>query len=91
MGILCRMLGHSADLSAIVWNDGMSHSNCLRCGAHLIRRSVTWRRVPRGYRVVWRAPHAGETVWTNGPAGWSTLFDEAVVPEAIRPSEVRVP
>jgi hypothetical protein len=80
MGIVCRLAGHCPDPSALVWNDGMSHSHCLRCGSHLIRRSITWRSVPRGYRVVWRAPLAGETVWTNGPTGWSTLLPEAVVP-----------
>jgi hypothetical protein len=82
VGIGCRLFGHKVDPSAILWNDGLSHSRCRRCGAHLIRRSVTWRPVPRGYRVVWRAPAAGETVWTKGPAGWSSLFREAAVPDA---------
>jgi hypothetical protein len=91
MGIACKLMGHEVDSSAIVWNDRMSHSRCSRCGAHLIRRGRRWRDVPRGYRVVWRSPVAGDTVWFNSPRGWNRLRYAPANAEIAGPLELPAP
>jgi hypothetical protein len=40
-------------------------SRCSRCGTQIIRerRQLLWQTVPRGKRIVWRAPDAHEMTW----------------------------
>jgi len=39
----------------VIFNEGLYFSTCKHCGTDIIRESEsTWRKVPRGYRVVWR-------------------------------------
>ena len=54
MHILCSIGMHRA-APATVWNAGFYFSACARCGREMVRRDRNWRRVPKGYRVVWRA------------------------------------
>lgn len=35
-------------------NQGFAFSRCRCCGCDMVRSHRSWRRVPRGFRVVWR-------------------------------------
>jgi len=37
-----------------VRNQGFAFSRCRCCGCDMVRSNSEWRRVPRGFRVVWR-------------------------------------
>ncbi len=52
MGILCR-LGHHQAAPQVRSNGGIAFGRCAGCGCDLILASSGWRRVPRGYRIVW--------------------------------------
>ena len=63
MNILCGLTGHTPADKAI-WNQGYYFSRCCSCDCEMIGRGGSWRRVPRGYRVVWR-PRRGRPIdWT---------------------------
>ncbi|BAV64971.1 tyrosine-protein kinase family protein [Sphingobium cloacae] len=56
--MLCALGLHRVN-PAVVWNEGVGFSRCLHCSRELVRRADTpWSRVPRGYRIVWRAARA---------------------------------
>ena len=62
MRILCLVAGHRP-VPSNIWNDGHYFSRCSNCDCEMIGRGGAWRRVPRGYKVVWR-PRTAETNWT---------------------------
>lgn len=52
----CLFAGHDAEP---VRNQGLEFGHCRHCRRDLLRTNRRWRRVPRGFRVVWqRAPKA---------------------------------
>jgi hypothetical protein len=54
MKLRCVVLRHTA--GAVTFNDRLYFSTCRHCGVDLIRqRGADWRKVPRGFRVAWRA------------------------------------
>ena len=53
MSLLCFAGKHTANRREIR-NQGIIFGSCRRCGRELIRTDTGWRRVPRGFRVVWR-------------------------------------
>jgi len=55
MSLICQIATHSAP-EAGVRNQGLEFGACRRCGRDLLRTGRTWKRVPRGFRVVWRRP-----------------------------------
>lgn len=61
MSIFCLLAGHKA-VASNIWNDGYYFSRCRNCDCELIGRWGEWRRVPRGYKVVWR-PRTETTAW----------------------------
>jgi len=48
----CTLISHSPG-DSIVWNEGYYFSKCTRCGHDILRQEGGWKRVPKGYRVVW--------------------------------------
>jgi uncharacterized C2H2 Zn-finger protein len=40
-------------------NRGQCFTRCSRCGADLVRRKGFWGPVPKGFRIVWKAPEDG--------------------------------
>jgi cell division protein FtsZ len=53
MPIMCLVAGHHAFPSS-VRNQGFYFSQCRCCGRDMIRSQRGWRKVPKGFRVVWR-------------------------------------
>lgn len=54
----CLITGHDAEP---VRNRGLEFGHCRHCRRDLLRTNRRWRRVPRGFRVVWqRRPSAAE-------------------------------
>jgi hypothetical protein len=49
------LVGYHKPLPAIASNQGFHFSSCRRCGRDLVRTGRAWRRVPKGFRVVWKA------------------------------------
>lgn len=47
------IFGHAATGGGIR-NQGFQFSRCRNCGRDLVRSRRAWRRVPTGFRVVWR-------------------------------------
>jgi hypothetical protein len=52
------IIGNHSPLPKAVRNQGFTFSRCRRCGDDMIRSGRAWRRVPKGFRVVWRAQPA---------------------------------
>jgi CheY-like chemotaxis protein len=57
MSMVCALRGHAPG-DRQVRNRGYTFARCRRCGADLIRQGETWLPVPKGYRIVWKAPPA---------------------------------
>ena len=54
MKLRCLARGHRP--AAIIFNEGVYFSTCCDCDVELIRqRGADWQKVPRGFRVTWRA------------------------------------
>lgn len=61
MNIRCIVRSHtSRDYG--VWNEGYCFSRCSHCGCDLIRNSGSWRELPTGFKVVWRAGHHAHAI-----------------------------
>jgi hypothetical protein len=64
MSLNC-FVGIHSPLPAAAANQGVQFSSCRRCGRDMVRIGKSWRRVPKGFRVVWKsraeaaAPRAG--------------------------------
>lgn len=56
MSLICSLLGHKPDPARVMWNQDICFGKCARCGCDLVRSGDAPWQVPRGYRVVWRAP-----------------------------------
>ena len=54
MNVLCLLGRHSA-VPSEVRNQGFHFTQCRCCGRDLIGMRGAWKRVPKGFRVVWRA------------------------------------
>ncbi len=55
MTLICTLLGHKANAAKVRWNGGICFGACARCGCDMVRSGTGSWRVPRGFRVVWRA------------------------------------
>jgi hypothetical protein len=68
MPITCLLGGHNAFPSS-VRNQGFTFSRCRCCGRDMIRSRGAWKRVPKGFRVVWQreAPAAPGALVRNLP------------------------
>ncbi len=54
MKLRCLARGHRP--AATIFNEGLYFSTCRDCDVELIRqRGADWQKVPRGFRVTWRA------------------------------------
>lgn len=56
MPLLCRLDFHRAEPGE-VWNRGYFFSRCSRCGADLVRTASGRWHVPKGRKIVWKAPN----------------------------------
>lgn len=56
MVVLCLFGFHSPG-ATIHANRGLAFSTCRGCGRDLVRTGRSWRQIPRGFRLVWRATH----------------------------------
>ena len=54
------LLGFHSPLSIVRTNQGLRFCRCSACGCDLVRTGRDWRRVPRGFRVVWKARPGAE-------------------------------
>ncbi|MGZ8348389.1 MAG: hypothetical protein ACXWU2_00035 [Allosphingosinicella sp.] len=54
MSLTC-LVGYHSPRSTIVSNQGLHFSTCRRCRRELVHSGRSWRRVPKGLRVVWKA------------------------------------
>lgn len=50
------LIGNHQPLPPRARNQGFQFSCCRDCGRDMVRSGRSWRRVPRGFRVVWRQP-----------------------------------
>jgi hypothetical protein len=85
MSLLCSLGWHSPGALAR-WNDGYYFTRCSRCGCDLVRPIDGNWRVPKGYRVVWRAP--GETPPAPRPVEATPAAPAAAAPEPELSEEV---
>jgi hypothetical protein len=53
MGISCA-LGRHEVVTRGVGNGAFEFGRCLKCACDVMRSGRTWKRVPKGYKVVWR-------------------------------------
>ena len=53
MSLQC-LVGLHAPLPPAAANQGFQFSRCRRCGCDMVRAGKSWRRVPKGFRVVWK-------------------------------------
>lgn len=54
MKLRCLATRHPA--GPVTFNAGLYFSTCQHCGVDLVRpRGAAWQKVPRGFRVMWRA------------------------------------
>lgn len=54
MKVRCLAMRHPP--AAITFNQGLYFTTCRDCGVELVReRDMAWRKVPRGFRISWRA------------------------------------
>ena len=51
---LSCLIGRHAPLPPAARNQGFKFSRCRCCGRDMVSSGRSWRRVPRGFRVVWR-------------------------------------
>jgi hypothetical protein len=51
---LSCLIGRHAPLPPAARNQGFRFSRCRCCGHDMVSSGRSWRRVPRGFRVVWR-------------------------------------
>ena len=58
MGISCALTGHYVTTRGIR-NGKYEFGRCQRCSCDLMRSDSSWKRVPRGFKVVWRPAGAG--------------------------------
>jgi hypothetical protein len=49
------LLGFHSPLSNVRTNQGLHFCRCSACACDLVRTGRSWRRVPRGFKVVWKA------------------------------------
>jgi len=77
LGLICQLAGHSADPAGARWNAGICFGRCVRCDQDLVRSATGTWRVPKGYRVVWRA-----ALPTQDPAPVQPMSVEVREPEA---------
>ncbi len=91
LALLCRLQGHKADPAAEVWNRSICFGRCKRCGSDLVRRAKGKWQVPRGYRVVWRAP--AKEIQQPAPVAqteWEAPLEAASFPEEPIPAELEI-
>jgi len=50
------LIGNHKPLPPSARNQGFQFTCCRGCGRDMVRSGQSWRRVPRGFRVVWRQP-----------------------------------
>lgn len=62
----CLLGRHEARASA-VRNHGLYFSACLHCRCDMVRSLGHWRRVPKGFRVVWRNAGVSGPIAANLP------------------------
>lgn len=74
MHILCHAGRHNARPSTLR-NQGLFFSTCSRCERDLIRGDGRWKRVARGFRVVWKS--AEERPVRNLPAVYAPALPMA--------------
>ena len=48
------LLGQHRPLPLPARNQGFEFGTCTHCGGAMLRSGRSWRRVPRGFRIVWR-------------------------------------
>jgi hypothetical protein len=53
LSLSCLVESHAIGATA-VGAQGFEFGRCRRCGVDLLRSSGRWKRVPKGFRVVWR-------------------------------------
>lgn len=53
MPIPCIIRKHRVEAAAI-GSQGFEFGRCGRCGRDMIRSAATWRRIPKGFRIVWK-------------------------------------
>lgn len=61
MGIAC-ILGRHEVVTRGIGNGAYEFGRCLRCACDLMRSGREWKRLPKGYKIVWKAkdmPAAG--------------------------------
>ena len=62
MRIHC-LIGSHLPPATIHTNQGLDFCTCAGCGCDLVRTGRSWRRIPRGFRLVWKSragPDAAE-------------------------------
>ena len=67
------LIGNHQPLPPRARNQGFQFSCCRGCGRDMVRSGQSWRRVPRGFRVVWRPPvrpAAGAAAARNRPPAY---------------------
>jgi hypothetical protein len=70
MAIFCALGRHSVD-SRGIRNGKYEFARCQRCSCDLMRSGSDWKRVPRGFKVVWKPKEgAGSAI---GPAGMAAI------------------
>lgn len=68
MALRC-LAGHHAAYPSNLRNQGLYFSSCRNCGRDMVRSRTKWRRVPSGFRVVWRpAEQVGHDIMPDAPA-----------------------
>ncbi|TFI56536.1 hypothetical protein E2493_19540 [Sphingomonas parva] len=61
MRFLCALGGHEAS-DETTYNSGYYFSACRRCGTDMVRSGATWREIPEGHKVVWKAGRHAHSV-----------------------------
>jgi CheY-like chemotaxis protein len=83
MSMLCALRGHAPGPHQVS-NRGYTFAICRRCGADLILRNEAWQPVPKGYRIVWKAPPSAglPADAAAGPAAAPPAPDAPLAPDA---------
>jgi hypothetical protein len=83
MSLLCALGGHEARPGE-TYNGGYYFSRCRRCRRDMVRNGASWRLVPGGYHVVWRAGRHSHAIEPDYAAVVPILHHLANLP-AVRP------
>ena len=54
MSLSC-FVGFHSPMPPAAANQGVEFSNCRSCGRDMVRVGKSWRRVPKGFKVVWKS------------------------------------